>query len=111
MRDRGAHFHRYDFQAHTSHDAQWEGARPPNDVERHTYALDFVVACRSQGLGAVAITDHHYPSLARCMPIQARSSNPRLKAVRLSGRAHASHHNRHRGDGDDPGIILRWARM
>jgi len=55
MRDRGAHFHRCDFQVHTPRDAQWQGTRPTNDVEQRTYAMDFVAACRKKGLGAVAI--------------------------------------------------------
>ncbi|HEY7416708.1 MAG TPA: hypothetical protein VH593_16100, partial [Ktedonobacteraceae bacterium] len=59
MRDQGAHFYRCDFQVHTPRDAQWQGARPTSDAERHRYATDFIAACRKQGLEAVAITDHH----------------------------------------------------
>jgi type III restriction enzyme len=65
--DDGAHFFRADFQVHTPRDNQWEGARPQNEAERKKWAVDFVAACRSRDLNAVAITDHHdfamYPYL------------------------------------------------
>jgi type III restriction enzyme len=57
--DRGAHFHRCDFQVHTPRDRQWNGARPPSDTERQSFAEEFASACRTKGLRAVAITDHH----------------------------------------------------
>lgn len=58
MRDKGAHFQRCDFQVHTPRDNQWKGSRP-SPVDRAEYANSFVAACRSAGLNAVAITDHH----------------------------------------------------
>lgn len=57
--DQGAHFHRCDFQVHTPRDTNWRGTRPQNDAERKAYAEGFVTACRTRGLHAVAITDHH----------------------------------------------------
>ena len=57
--DRGAHFHRCDFQVHTPRDANWIGERPRIEQDREAYADAFVAACRSGGLQAVAITDHH----------------------------------------------------
>lgn len=57
--DSGAHFYRCDFQVHTPRDVNWAGPRPTDDEERKAYALRFVEACRSKGLDAVAITDHH----------------------------------------------------
>ncbi|MDN5762432.1 MAG: AAA family ATPase [Microlunatus sp.] len=58
-RDRGAHFHRADFQVHTPRDGRWKGKRPVSINDRASYARSFVAACRSFGLNAVAITDHH----------------------------------------------------
>lgn len=59
MKDKGAHFHKCDFQVHTPRDLNWKGARPKTESERHEYAQEFVAACRNKGLDAVAITDHH----------------------------------------------------
>lgn len=58
-RDRGAHFHRADFQVHTPRDGHWKGKQPVSDDDRSSYARSFVAACRHVGLNAVAITDHH----------------------------------------------------
>jgi len=58
-RDRGAHFHRSDFQVHTPRDAQWKGKKATSDADRAAYAQSFVATCRRIGLSAVAITDHH----------------------------------------------------
>jgi chromosome segregation protein len=57
--DKGAHFHNCDFQVHTPRDLQWRGKQPISDKERDTFADAFVRACRSKGVDAVAITDHH----------------------------------------------------
>lgn len=59
MSDKGAHFHKCDFQVHTPRDLNWQGAGAATDDERRQYALEFVAACRAKGLSAVAITDHH----------------------------------------------------
>jgi chromosome segregation protein len=73
--DKGAHFHRCDFQVHTPRDLnwkgslpkadadrqdyQWSGGIPVSDSERKAYAITFIAACRAKALQAVAITDHH----------------------------------------------------
>ncbi|MCB1228562.1 MAG: AAA family ATPase [Verrucomicrobiales bacterium] len=57
--DKGAHFHRCDFQVHTPRDINWRGERPQTVEERKAYAKEFITACRTKGLHAVAITDHH----------------------------------------------------
>lgn len=57
--DKGAHFHRCDFQVHSPRDCNWAGERPHSDSERTGYAKRFITACRERGLDAVAITDHH----------------------------------------------------
>ena len=57
--DRGAHFHKCDFQVHSPRDTNWQGTGAVTDDERHRYAQEFVAACRSKGIDAVAITDHH----------------------------------------------------
>src|SRR5262245_5586728 len=59
MADKGAHFHKCDFQVHTPRDLNWHGAGATTDEERQQYAQEFVEACRAKGLNAVAITDHH----------------------------------------------------
>jgi type III restriction enzyme len=57
--DKGAHFYRCDFQVHTPRDIRWSGGDAISDAERQEYAKEFVRACRSKSLNAVAITDHH----------------------------------------------------
>ena len=57
--DKGAHFHKTDFQVHTPRDPGWVGAKPVNNTERIEYAKQFVRACRERSIQAVAITDHH----------------------------------------------------
>lgn len=57
--DKGAHFHKCDFQVHTPRDLGWVGAEAVSDADRTTYAEELVLACRRKGLGAIAITDHH----------------------------------------------------
>jgi hypothetical protein len=63
--DKGAHFHKCDFQVHTPRDLNWQGVGAVTDEERSAYAQEFVVSCRSKGLHAVAITDHHDLALFR----------------------------------------------
>lgn len=58
LADNGGHFYRADFQVHTPRDTQWDGVRP-SVAERDVWAASFVSAARSQGLNAVAISDHH----------------------------------------------------
>jgi hypothetical protein len=56
--DRGARFWKCDFQIHTLRDAAWSGPfHPVND--RTSFAEALVGDCRSKGVQAVAITDHH----------------------------------------------------
>jgi chromosome segregation protein len=57
--DKGAHFHRCDFQVHTPRDPNWDGFRPVTDDERLDFGRSLIAACRSKGLDAIAITDHH----------------------------------------------------
>lgn len=57
--DKGAHFHRCDFQVHSPRDPMWHGQRPSSDSERRDYATDFIAACRQKGIDAFAVTDHH----------------------------------------------------
>lgn len=59
MTDKGAHFHRCDFQVHSPRDLQWKGGQHVTEAERMSYASSLVEACRTQNLGAIAITDHH----------------------------------------------------
>lgn len=57
--DKGAHFHRCDFQVHTPRDRQWDGHVPSNEEERKQFAASLIQACRTKALDAIAITDHH----------------------------------------------------
>jgi len=57
--DKGAHFHKCDFQVHTPRDINWDGPGAVTNSERRQYAQEFVAACRAKSVNAVAITDHH----------------------------------------------------
>lgn len=57
--DKGAHYHRCDFQVHTPRDLNWTGKACVTDAERTAYAETLVAACREKGLDAIGITDHH----------------------------------------------------
>jgi len=59
MMDKGAHYHRCDFQVHSPRDLQWTGADCVTEADRMAYAAKLVEACREKGLNAIAITDHH----------------------------------------------------
>jgi type III restriction enzyme len=58
-RDKGAHFFCCDFQVHTPRDRAWKGKSHTSAEERQVYARRLVEACRSKGINAIAITDHH----------------------------------------------------
>jgi len=57
--DKGAHFYRCDFQVHSPRDINWHGPEAISNEERKAYAETLVQACRTKGLHAIAITDHH----------------------------------------------------
>src|SRR5438128_2411269 len=57
--DKGAHFYKCDLQVHTPRDANWHGNDAVTRAERKTYAEELIQACRTKGIGAIAITDHH----------------------------------------------------
>jgi type III restriction enzyme len=57
--DKGAHFHKCDFQVHTPRDSGWSGGDAVTDAERKVYAEELILASRKKGLGGIAITDHH----------------------------------------------------
>lgn len=59
MLDKGAHFHRCDFQVHTTRDSQWTGPRAVSSEERDAHAEQLVAACREKRLDAICISDHH----------------------------------------------------
>ena len=88
MIDRGAHFHRTDFQVHTPRDNQWTGKDCVSDAERTSYAEEFVRECRSRGLHAVAITDHHdfclFPYIRRAAAAERDGSGPVSSSERLT---------------------------
>lgn len=55
----GAIFRKCDFQVHTPRDDKFSGSECITDEERNAYSKKFISACRSKGIDAVAITDHH----------------------------------------------------
>jgi type III restriction enzyme len=63
--DKGAHFFQCDFQVHTPRDLNWKGAGAATPDERRSFAEDLVAACRTKGLQAIAVTDHHDVALFR----------------------------------------------
>lgn len=56
--DKGAHYIKTDLQVHTPRDPNWK-LSCVSDEDRTEFAQEFIVACRTAGLGAIAITDHH----------------------------------------------------
>lgn len=80
--DRGAHFFRCDFQVHTPRDNQWSGDRPVEPGDRDAFASSLVAHCRSIGLDAVAITDHHdfafFPRIKSAAENELRSDGSAL---------------------------------
>ena len=58
MTDKGAHFHKCDFQVHTPRDQNWKGRDAITPEERLEYAGSLIRACRERDLDAIAITDH-----------------------------------------------------
>ena len=85
--DKGAHFHKCDFQVHSPRDINWKGTRPKAD-ERDNYARSFIAACRSRGIDAVAITDHHdfafFPEIARAAANETRAGKPIPEEERIT---------------------------
>ena len=57
--DKGAHFYKCDFQVHTPRDANWKGAEAVTPKDREAYAVELIQSCRSKGVRAIAVTDHH----------------------------------------------------
>lgn len=72
MSTRGAEFRKADLQVHSPRDAGWDGPRPEDALPatptptaqqvqnaREVYCQCFIEKCISEGIRAVAITDHH----------------------------------------------------
>jgi chromosome segregation protein len=83
--DSGAHFHCCDLQVHTPRDDNWVGECPVTNEERRPYAVKFISACRSKGLAAVAITDHHdmamFPYIRDAAMTEIDSNGQRIPAA------------------------------
>jgi type III restriction enzyme len=54
-----AQYKNCDFQVHTPRDENFKGREYVTEEDRATYSKDFIKACRTKKLDAVAITDHH----------------------------------------------------
>lgn len=62
----GARFYRCDLQVHSPRDPQWKGgSRPVSEDERRAWAQRLIQACRREGLGALALADHHDTAMFR----------------------------------------------
>ena len=70
MSRKGAEFRKTDFQIHSPRDLGWEGSRPEYglteesssedlDTVREAFCSSFIKKCITEGLQAIAITDHH----------------------------------------------------
>lgn len=57
--DQGNHYKKCDLQVHSPRDRNWKGSNCATVDERETYSKSFVKECRTAGINAVAITDHH----------------------------------------------------
>lgn len=57
--DKGAHYFKCDFQVHTPRDINWSGSNCITPDERKVYSEKLIRACRTKGIDAIAITDHH----------------------------------------------------
>lgn len=57
--DKGAHYFKCDFQVHTPRDLGWSGNEAVSPEERKAYSESLIRACRTKGINAIAITDHH----------------------------------------------------
>lgn len=57
--DKGNHFYKCDLQIHSPRDRNWKGGPAVTEGERVEFAKKFVKECRSAGLQAIAISDHH----------------------------------------------------
>jgi AAA domain/AAA domain, putative AbiEii toxin, Type IV TA system len=55
----GAHFRCCDLQVHSPRDRNWKGPCPVTLEDRTEFANALVASCRTKGLQAIAITDHH----------------------------------------------------
>jgi type III restriction enzyme len=57
--DQGNHYYKCDLQVHTPRDKNWRGDNCTSEEDRNNYSKVFIKECRSAGIDAVAITDHH----------------------------------------------------
>jgi len=57
--DQGNHYKKCDLQVHSPRDINWKDSNCVSEEEREAYSKAFVKECRTAGVNAVAITDHH----------------------------------------------------
>jgi type III restriction enzyme len=57
--DQGNHYYKCDLQVHTPRDRNFKGGDCTSEEDRNNYSKNFIKECRSAGIDAVAITDHH----------------------------------------------------
>jgi chromosome segregation protein len=79
--DKGAHYHKCDFQVHTPRDINWSGTHYTSEEERKTFSTKFIKQCRNKGLDAVAITDHHDFAFFKYIKAAAKSELDELGNV------------------------------
>lgn len=89
--DKGAHFHKCDFQVHSPRDINWTGNRfgvNPDQIEglteeekadiirrRIAFSKEYLQIARDRGLNAIAITDHHDVAFVKVIRSVAESDN------------------------------------
>ncbi|MFD2164500.1 TrlF family AAA-like ATPase [Paradesertivirga mongoliensis] len=89
--DKGAHFHKCDFQVHSPRDINWTGSRfgvNPDQVEdltedqrddianrRAIFSKEYLQKAREKGLNAIAITDHHDIAFVKIIRAASKSEN------------------------------------
>lgn len=94
----GAEFRKADLQVHSPRDSAWRGPRPDDELRandttainasRMEWANEFIDACVANGLGVVALTDHHEGvylwSVMKALA-ERRASDPSLDLWLLPG--------------------------
>jgi len=96
--DKGAHYHRCDFQVHTPRDIHWVGKKfglktieitslteecaEQIKEDRKHFAKEYLQKAREAGLNSIAITDHHDVVFVKLIRNVAQSENEQFKLKR-----------------------------
>lgn len=96
--NKGARFHKCDFQIHSPRDRKWKGnkfgvkeseidsltceQKKSIDQAREKFASEYLEKVRNEGINAIAITDHHDVEFVKIIRKQARNQNENLNEHR-----------------------------